>query len=189
VQGEEDAEYRPDGGLFAFIDWAGEIFYLSMALTMSVVPGMFIGNLLSFPPAFPPSLLFGASLIFPVLLLSMMETASPLGFYSKPIWGSIWQVKGIWLRFYGLSLCLVAPVGAAVFGLVLVAMRPLTTQLAVGAVAMLYASLTLLTVYFRMLGRLGWVLIQEIDVDVEDPSDELDADGRSKDASKMSLGV
>ena len=191
AQGDDDAEYRPEGGLFAFIDWAGDIGYLVLAISLSCTPGMLLGRLFGLSAEYLPLLVLGASLAFPVLLLSMMETASPFGIYSKPIWYSVFQVPGKWFKFYFFGTILV--ILACVCFVRIGRLAPLKWSpfFVAEAVAMVYGLITLATIYFRLLGRLAWVLTQEIEIEVE--ADELVdmtvENSETGDASEISLGV
>ena len=191
AQGDDDAEYRPEGGLFAFIDRAGDIGYLVLAISLSCMPGMLLGRLFDLSTEYLPWLVLGASLVFPVLLLSMMETASAFGIYSKPIWFSVFQAPGKWFKFYFFSTILVVLACACFMGIAWLAPLELSPRVVAGAIALVYGMITLATVYFRLLGRLAWVLTQEIEIEVEadervDMTVEISDTG---DASEISLGV
>ena len=60
--------------------------------------------------------------------------------------------------------------------------------MAVGAVALLFGFVTLMMTYFRLLGRLAWVLMQEIEVEVAEDEVPLGGIG-ADDETEISLGV
>ena len=192
LQGEDDADVRPEGGLLAFVDWAGELGYLALALSLSCTPSVLASKLLDLPIHFLPVLAFIASLAFPVFLLSMMESATPLGAYSKPIWASLYSLWGKWLKFYFFGTLLLALAGVSIVGLLWLGTFPFGPLHTTGAIAVIYACVVFVTIYFRLLGRLGWLLTQEIEIEQE-VADELaaESDGISQvdDPSKVSLGV
>jgi hypothetical protein len=132
-----------------------------------------------------------ASIPFPVLLLSMMENSSPLGFFSHPILSSFREIPGAWFKFYLLGTVLVLLCEACLFQLTRMAGEAWTPLMTTIMVLIVFCLTVLTTIYFRLLGRLGWLLTQQIMIDVEtdDPGsayrDELHVD----DNSKFSIGV
>lgn len=96
---------------------------------------------------------------FPLLLLSALEQASPLGFASPKIWKSLHVGRSRWVTFYMLSA------GLAVVGLMcgwLMAVENLfLTGLSCAAVT------AIAMVYFRLLGRLAWCLSEAATVEKE----------------------
>lgn len=92
--------------------------------------------------------------LFPVLLLAMLETGSPFNPVSLHIWGSLFWAGWGWIRFYLLSgamLAGLAALGFALFRLIGTAagylLAPWTTAAAM--------------IYFRLLGRLGWYCTEQ----------------------------
>ena len=184
--GDEDSEYRPEGGMFNFVDWVMDVIPLILAVCAGVTPGMIILRTLGLPTPFVGFVVLAASLLFPLLLLSMLETASLAGLYSKPIFSSLFQQLGAWVKFYALGSLLVLIAAAAIIGILRLFSAELGPLMIAGGMSALLAALAALTTYFRLLGRHAFALIQEIEVE-EPESDDLDENPSG--ASKVSLGV
>ncbi len=89
-------------------------------------------------------------LLFPPVLLSMLESKSPLGPLQPRIWISLVFGWRGWLRFYAVSLALLG-LTAALF----VALWRICGP-AVGAVVLGLTAGAVWMAYFRLLGRLAW---------------------------------
>jgi DNA-directed RNA polymerase subunit M/transcription elongation factor TFIIS len=129
-----------------FLDWIGEFFFLIYGLTLSVLPGLAVGAALA-STGVPRWLSVSVSLVllFPVILLAMLETNSPLNPISLPVWRSLLSRWWAWGLFYIETAVLLAIVG----GLTFLA----TAYLIAPAAPLLVAALM---IYFRLLGRLAW---------------------------------
>ncbi|MDA1049889.1 MAG: hypothetical protein O3C40_05350 [Planctomycetota bacterium] len=141
-----------------FVDWIGEAFYLFSGLFIAVFPACATAKVVSLLGA-PDSLFwlvgFGGSfvgilLLFPFVLVSMLEAASPIVPVSQPIIRSLRLARGSWLVFTLLSSVVV---GA---GLGLVALRVLRPEHSVMNFVVALLLIVLFAIYFRLLGRLTW---------------------------------
>jgi hypothetical protein len=94
-------------------------------------------------------LLAGMWLVFPILLLSFLETGSFINPVSWPVWRSLVVALPGWLGFYLLSAVLAA--GAIGLDAFFVGVGGRVGL--VGSAAVVTAAVV---IYFRMLGRLGW---------------------------------
>lgn len=134
-------------------DWYGEAITLVIALMIATAPGSIAGHLAAGDPL---ATLAGAALGFvfamPVVLLSQLEIGSPLGIFSSRVLAGLTRVMGVWLVFTLQSLALAAVLVAGAWAVgrygylgVLAAAAPVT-----------FAAL----LYFRLLGRLAWVVAE-----------------------------
>ena len=84
-----------------FVDWIGDPFYVFNAFCASLAPGValawVLGRFDQPGEAAIPACLF---LLFPFILLSTLETSSPLGLFSWPALQSLWQAWRGWAAFY-----------------------------------------------------------------------------------------
>jgi len=133
-----------------FLDWMGDSLWLFCAFCMSMTPGAAIAWLLAQQGIagevlMPLSLFF----VFPIVLLSMIETNSIFGLLSLPVWQTLFVATFGWLRFYAASAALLA----AAWGLEEVASR-LNPFAGLMVVSVIQAVAWL--IYFRLLGRLAW---------------------------------
>lgn len=145
--GCHDIENWPEA---VFQDWVGEFFFLIGSLGVSVLPGLVIGRVLeSAGIAGWPSVWISIVLVFPVSLLAMLETNSPLNPFSLPVWRSLLYAWWAWGLFYVETTVLVAALG----GLALLAAIYVPVIGMVLAAPLLVATLM---IYFRLLGRLAW---------------------------------
>jgi len=145
--GCHDIENWPEA---VFQDWVGEFFFLIGSLGVSVLPGLVIGRVLeSAGIAGWPSVWISIVLVFPVSLLAMLETNSPLSPFSLPVWRSLLYAWWAWGLFYVETTVLIAALG----GLGLLAAIYVPVMGMVLAAPLLVATLM---IYFRLLGRLAW---------------------------------
>lgn len=186
--GDEDTDCRPDGGLFAFIDWIGDVMPIVVAFFLSCFPGMILMKSLQLAPEYYLGVAFSAFILFPVVHLSILESASISGIYSKPVWTSFAKVPGSWCKFYFLSTLMFCLAGAAIAGLVVLATRELNGLNVAGAIVCLFGVIVSLTIYFRLMGRLAFVMSQEILVETFERDDDSGEPTSNRDA-KISLGV
>ena len=132
-------------------DWVQECFYVINSFALSVLCGVPIAQILGYRnPAGSLGLPAAVFLIFPLILLSMLEAGSPLKPVSLPVWQSLAARWRAWAMLYVeaavLAVAFLVLSGAALLLPWLLAI-PL---LAAGLVAALM-------IYFRLLGRLAWV--------------------------------
>lgn len=106
-------------------------------------------------------------LFFPIALLSALEQDSVWLPLSPPVLKSLLKVFGGWLVFYFFSACVAAVCGGVVY---------LSIQYASFALAFVIGPFfaAAMIVYFRLVGRLGWLIIERVedtrDVTADEPS-------------------
>ena len=152
--------------------WLGRTLYFLCALFYAAIPMIFVTSFLAgFLPSFLRAIMVGtfAFFTFPFVLMSMLDADSPAVPFSGYVWKTIGQALGSWFKFYLGATCVFAfstiPIVAASYFL-----GRLGTFF---AAAFVLASLAL---YFRLLGRLAWVLDQ-LPVESELDGVEVDPDG------------
>jgi hypothetical protein len=142
---------------FSVVDWILQALYAINSLTCSLLPLVLIVRLLPIQPAVAYGVgLVIAVLLFPIVLLSMLEENTCMMPFSAPVWRSLTRTWWAWLLFHLSSMLLLVPLGL-VGWCGFIAPSPWTMLLFVG-VAMILA-----TVYFRLLGRLAYVIGRESD--------------------------
>jgi len=148
ADGCDQIENWPDA---LFLDWIGEFLFLVTSLAMSALPGLALARMLE-TAGVPAWLTMSISLllIFPISLLALLETNSPLNPYSLPVWRSLVTSWWAWGLFYVETTVLIAAVGCLV---VLAATHVPIAGIALAVPALLVAALM---IYFRLLGRLAW---------------------------------
>ncbi len=143
---------------FNFMDWLSEAFYIFSGLFIAVFPACAAAKIVSLLGA-PDSLFWivgflgsfvGILFLFPFVLVSMLEAASPIVPVSQPIIRSLRLAPGSWLVF---TLSSGVVVGA---GLGLVALRISKPDSAIMNFAIAEFLIVLFAIYFRLLGRLTW---------------------------------
>lgn len=142
-----------------FVEWFGGAFYLAIAIGVSLVMGWLVGMPLD---RTSEAMAIGFFLGFPIVLLSMLEIGSPVGFFSARLLASLFRRPGHWLLFYLETAPLVAVV---YFGVT----SPSISTLEIVLAGPLCLAMALL--YFRLLGRLGWWLAESLPMK-EDPVEE-----------------
>ncbi len=97
-----------------------------------------------------------AGLLFPLFHLAQLEAESALSIFSAAVWRSLLLAAPAWLAFYVESAALVSLCGVAIFG-----------GFCLGWVGIIFvppiAAIAALVVYFRLLGRLGWVCADRLE--------------------------
>lgn len=166
ANGDDETEIRPDGGLFTMIEWIVDVLPIVISGTISCVPTLGVFHLVLLARDAPLTwrwqtelgLGFMAYLLFPLIFLSMLENNSILGFYSGQVWGSIAKKSSSWIKF-GLiaTLLFIGFVGIG-FAFVKLLELPWTGITLAGLVTAMSALICLLAIYFRLLGRLAFVL-------------------------------
>ena len=138
-----------------FLDWLGEPLHLLCALCMSAVPGAAAAWLLEKLGLASPAMMWitgpaSMFVMFPIVLMSTLETNSMFGVLSWPVLRTLRTTADAWLKFYMTAAAMIV----AVVALCWVASR-------VGVVAGVIVAAALETpawiIYFRLLGRLAWV--------------------------------
>lgn len=132
-------------------DWFGEAFTIGLGAMAAAAPGYIVGQLAGGMIAAPAGLL-SLLLLYPVVLLSQLEVGSPMAVFAPKLARSMLGSLGTWLLFNVQSFCL--------------AMAPLAGAWAVGRLGMLGivaavpVVLAAIFVYYRLIGRLAWVLAE-----------------------------
>ena len=169
ANGDDETDIRPDGGLFGMFDWVVDVMPLVMAAAISCVPTLgvfhvlrhFAGEVISTSLSVELTLAFLAYQLFPLVALSILENNSVLGVYSARIWGSVKSQAGAWIKFWCIATLL-----ALVFAGVAVACQRLWemnlgSNVISGTILTIWVLICGMTVYFRVLGRLAFVLTSE----------------------------
>ncbi|MBU4272001.1 MAG: zinc-ribbon domain-containing protein [Planctomycetes bacterium] len=129
----------------------GAAAYVASGLILAALPGVLAAELwqwLGVPK--PWGIAVALPAFFPLLLLSMLESQSPLGLFSSRVWQSVLYGWRVWAIFYAVSFAVLG-IAAAVF-------IALTRHggWTVGVVASGAVAAVAWIVYFRLLGRLAW---------------------------------
>ena len=166
ADGYHQMENWPDA---LFLDWLDEFLFLVTSQTVAVLPGIGISYVLHSVgiPAWPAPLVTLLAL-FPISLMAMLETNSPMDPLSAPVWRSLIYAWWGWALFYIETTLLIAAVGCLT--LLSAAYVPV-----VGLVLTAPMLVALLMIYFRLLGRLAWHCAQVA------PDDEPPEDGSLED--------
>lgn len=188
--GDEETDCRPEGGLLAFIDWVGDVMPMMVAIFISCAPGMLAMRTAHLQPEYYVAVAFSAYILFPMIHLSMLEAASVTGIVSKAVWGSIGKVPGTWFKFYFLSTLLFVFGGAAIVGLQRTISAGAEGNVAVAStIGALFVVLICITIYFRLMGRLAFILSQKIMVEVFEPNEPESNPNGAKNDAEIPLGV
>ncbi len=147
--GADEVGHWPEAA--AFVDWVGSTFFVINSLALSVMAGQGLGWLLRQAQVNGVYVMVSVPVVlFPLLLLSMLEANSPVVPISKLVCGSLRRKWREWIGFYLETILLLAVVGASAIATMLLGNLFLAIpMLAVTAVATLM-------IYFRLLGRLAW---------------------------------
>ena len=190
---DDESDCRP-GGMFAIIDWAFESVPLAFALFLSVLPVALAVTSLKLQPQFLAFAGITVYLFFPLIYLSMLENASAAGVFSRPVFGSLGKTPGTWIKFYLLSGIVLGLVGGAIYGFIAWRAQfglngPSITEIIGGLLVLTATTSILLTVYFRLLGRVALVLSEKITI--QDPESDSAEDEQSKveTSDSISMGV
>ncbi|MCA9238261.1 MAG: hypothetical protein KDA44_22465, partial [Planctomycetales bacterium] len=143
-----------------YLDWLGDAVYLGVAAVAAALPACGVARFIPWGPLNP--LAVGAvawAAALPVMLLSALEEASPMGVLSPRVWSSLVRRPLHWALFYAMSALIVA------FAVSLVVAAPA----AVNFLAPMFVAVSL--VYFRLLGLLGWWLSESMADDEEDEAE------------------
>ena len=92
-----------------FLDWMGDSVWLFCAMCMSVVPGAALAWLLGYAGVLTAkrcSVAVSIFFVFPIMLMSMIETNSIFGMVSWPVLRTLFTATSGWLRFYVASAVL-----------------------------------------------------------------------------------
>jgi hypothetical protein len=168
-EGLDRVENWPEGNVFGGIRAALLIFY---ALVLSLVPagavcsvigGFVEGSWLVIPP-------LSEFLLFPLFLLSMLEADSALEPFSSDVWQSLSDAREAWIVMYVISGVIWGFVG--LIDWLTSEMIPIQeARIVIGPLVFTGG----LLVYYRLLGRLAWMLAVRLD--------DADEEGTSNDAN------
>lgn len=148
AEGNEAIENWPE---VVFLDWMLDGFFVLDSLALGAAVGLGAQRVFSAVglqewPAVPISVL----VMFPVLLLSMLETGSPLNPLSAPVWRSLLTAWWAWGLFYLETTALLAAV-LWFAGLVVDFIGILAIAVAAPVLV------AMLLIYSRLLGQLAWI--------------------------------
>jgi hypothetical protein len=136
-----------------FLDWIFDSFYLLNSLFLSLLPGALLAYLLGDTAGAWVVTVVGSMLafgLFPIMLLSALDSGTPLGVWSSSLVGSLTRHKATAKRFFLGSAVLAA---AALVSLIFT-VQPWFLVSLFGAAAFNATAM----VYFRLLGRLAGLL-------------------------------
>ncbi len=145
--GNDQIESWP-GGLF--LDWIAQCLYVFNSLLLSILVGVILAWAVG--PDHPWAwllLLGGVLVLFPVTLLSMLETGSALIPFSRPVWGSLFSVWRAWGLFHLETIAMLLPAGWIV-------RQTWALMTLLGVVVSSMATVAMAMIYFRLLGRLAY---------------------------------
>ena len=138
-------------------------------------------------PEYYVGMAFLTLILFPIVLISMLESASVAGIYSKPVWSSFGKVPGTWFKFFSLStLCFAGGLGS-LLAIVHFGMLEPTPLHNTAVVAGVFGLVFCLTLYFRLMGRLAFVMSEKILVEDEPDPDEGGTHEQTEDDAEISL--
>jgi hypothetical protein len=163
AEGADQIEAWPEA---AFVDWAFEFFFIVNSLIVGVLPGVVALQVLT-PLEWPlrvAAVPCGLFFLFPIVLLSMLESGSVFVPFSSSVAGSLLSKWWAWAVFYLESAALLA-VLLGVAGVLFRFLGPWSVFLI--AIAWVWG----LMVYFRLLGRLAWYCGPGREARDEEPED------------------
>lgn len=159
----------------AFLDWIGEPVHVFCAVCMSAIPGAAVAWLLTRLNVAPLEIVWitgplSVLIMFPIALISTLETNSMFGVLSWPVVRTLWTTADGWLKFYltaGVMIVAVVGVCWAASGL----------GVLLGAIVAAIVEPVAWLIYFRLLGRLAWVCADraafaDLEADLAEPSDD-----------------
>lgn len=133
-----------------FLDLFEETVYVISSIFWSALPGAIIVLLLSGLWSIKLLIVIPlAMLLYPLIILSLLENQSAAVPYSKPVWRSLWYAWHAWILFYLLTLLVGETV---VYLLRLISFKVFFMEIIIISILLPY----FLMVYFRLLGRLAW---------------------------------
>ncbi len=134
-----------------FLDWAGTTLFVINSLGLSVTAGIGLGWLFERVDLPGGYAVVGIPVVlFPLVLLSMLEVNSPLVPLSKAVCRSLVRNGRAWIGFYLESILLLSVTG----GIAVAALVPGNPFLAVPLLAVTIVAASM--IYFCLLGRLAW---------------------------------
>lgn len=149
ANGNDEIDW-PDG---LFVDWMFSILIFIISCFYTLLPAVaaiWILGFDSFSALKAVVVLGDLFFVYPIVLLSLLETSSLFDPFSPPVWRSMKLAAGAWVKFY---LASAAFLGVTLF----VAMASTYGGLLVTVAATTGAIVILGMFYARLLGRLAWV--------------------------------
>ncbi len=140
---------------FEFFDFLRSIGFIINAFAISTLPGFLIGVAAHSQWVGFGSMLLCAYIFYPLALLSMLDDESIMSFYSGFIFSTLRSQRWAWLKFYVSSLI---PFGLIIATQALAFFYPNEVWDYVTVVT----SIVALLIYFRLLGRLAYVIDRSI---------------------------
>ena len=161
------------GPRLLFLDWMFQCFNILMALALAAMAGSVVNRLLDHSGQnFAAGIAIGLLGVFPIALLSVLESGSPFLPISLPVLHSLVYAWRGWAIFYFETVTLIpVAVAASVFALVRGGVWAI-----VPATALLIA---ICLIYFRLLGRLAWYCAEtarRLDAEADEKRNEEDAE-------------
>jgi len=148
--GNDRIEDWPNVALF--LDWIGDLWFIFNAAVVSVTLGLCVAWMSpEFLETRAATVAIAVFCVFPIVLLSVLETDSPFLPVSSVVIASLWRYGIAWLAFYAQAGGLLAAVSTAFDYLALQRVQP---PLAIAIAAMLFSAVVM--IYFRLLGRLAY---------------------------------
>ena len=133
---------------FDVIDWLLESFYIVSSFTMCAAPAAVAQRFASGVPYVTEACIAAGFLLFPIVLLSMLDSNSSAIAYAPAVWGSLVRAPLGWIIFY---------VETSLLGGILVGACLIVPHQNMWVNAGLFlATHVSLALYSRLLGRLAW---------------------------------
>ncbi len=140
---------------FEFFEFLRGVAFIINALGVSAIPGALIGLALPNRLIALGVLVLGTVVLYPFVILSLLDNDSVFGPYSSFIWSSLGTVRRAWIKFY---LSALVPFGMVAGSQVLAIYFPNDIW---SYVTIVVTSMALL-IYFRLIGRLAYVIDRSI---------------------------
>jgi DNA-directed RNA polymerase subunit RPC12/RpoP len=134
----------------SFLDWVGEVFFLTNSVVLIGVFGTVLIWLLDYCEMPQHAVPIVAAVLFPFVLMSMLEVNSPVVPFSPLVWRSVWRKWWAWALFYLETTLVLAVAG----GLSIAALVWLGLQWTILLAPPVIVAAVM--IYFRLLGRLAW---------------------------------
>ena len=178
--GQDEVEDWPDA---MFLDWIGECFYVLVAVSVAVLPGVGLFGLLGqYTGEAGTSIVLVTMFLFtPIILISMLEKNSPLSILSWPVVRSLGYCWWAWIKFFLITFLLFGVAGFSSIA----ALRHIPYLGAALAVMVMMAAMM---IYFRLMGRLAWCCQRKSELDNLAAEDDENEDGEEDDDGGLANG-
>jgi hypothetical protein len=148
------------------------------SLGVSFGPGTSLALMVGAPNAAFMALPIGF-VMFPFVFLSMLDAGSAVVPFTPYIWNTLSQDRRAWVKFYVASLPVFLLMTLPHVIVLVLQSTPILSEL-VPLLALFFAAITLTTtgslVYFRLLGRLAWVIDNQISLETSREEPEFEED-------------